>query len=943
MPTLISGRFLIPLAAMTTSLHAQTWQVVATPGPLDISTSRAIASDGSHLYVLGGVGGYGVHRTTDGSSWQTINAVKGTSAYDLSLVSMDFISVADGRIWVGNDPGSHTINYGYHPIHRLEPGETQWTPSAATGFPGTAMASAANGVAHDPVSGNYLAASILGGMYTSSDRVNWQRRTDGLGTGLVLGYSVFVKNGVAFLNQTNGNTHRSTDGGVTWTAATGMTSSSPFIDTGERIVVANAGTIFGTSNLGATWDNLGSLVINAPIDLTTDGSTLFATQGFNYLTSTPMMNYSSTGGVTWGGIPATGLPAGFIPVRIIPHGGHLYAFGIVGHNGPSGLYRVGISSLDLKPILGVASHPKAVVALEGRPVTLSVIAGGSGPLSYQWLRNGVAVDGQTSATLSFPSSLASQSGSYTVRVTDGNGATVTSNAAAVSIMPSGDGRYDPLMTRTGISSSTSHGRLHALPDGSVLGIQDGRHLFKIGPDGDNIAQRSLPTACNIQFIDSQNRLIVAADSGIAVAMRRVLLDSPGFPDDPAFPAALTPNSTVRGITEIPGTGYVVVGAFTSISGTAVGKVALVSYSGVVTPFLSTTPPSQITGVHYSPQDGGSIWIDGSFGYPVNFWPGTSSSSIIRLDVAGNVAAGWRDYPYSSSEYLSILAIQPDGKPLVKSGQRIIRLNTDGTRDMTFNSADAIFGTGNAAFNHVALQPDGKVIVAGNFVLFNSQSTPGRYCRLNEDGTLDATFYVGGGYSTSAPITGLAYDPRGYAYLTCATATTTATFQGVGSIGRGVVRVFATSQGGPASAYDAWAAALPEDKRAWNVDADGDGFSNVFDFLFGGSPTAPDALGPFIKPAENVRTTAQILATDAAADVAAGKTYQTVTFRIPKNLHGFTAVPQAAGNQLNFNDGSARIHQIGPAVDDGAYELRTYYITPAREDSNALFWRLRITG
>jgi hypothetical protein len=427
------------------------------------------------------------------------------------------------------------------------------------------------------------------------------------------------------------------------------------------------------------------------------------------------------------------------------------------------------------------------------------------------------------------------------------------------------------------------------------------------------------------------------------ATRRVLLDAPGFPDDPAFPAALTPNSTVRGITEIPGTGYVVVGAFTSISGTAVGKVALVSYSGVVTPFLSTTPPSQITGVHYSPQDGGSIWIDGSFGYPVNFWPGTSSSSIIRLDVAGNVAAGWRDYPYSSSEYLSILAIQPDGKPLVKSGQRIIRLNTDGTRDMTFNSGEAIFGTGNAAFNHVALQPDGKVIVAGNFVLFNSQSTPGRYCRLNGDGALDTTFYVGGGYSTSAPITGLAYDPRGYAYLTCATATTGATFQGVGSIGRGVVRVFATSQGGSASAYDAWAAALPEDKRAWNVDADGDGFANVFDFLFGGSPTAPDALGPFIKPAENIRTTAQILATDAAADVAAGKTYQTVTFRIPKNLHGFSAVPQAAGNQLNFNDGSARIHRVGPAVDDGAYELRTYYITPAREDINALFWRLQITG
>jgi hypothetical protein len=937
----IPKRLMPLLLAMSPGLAAQTWQEVTLPGPLEHSTSRAVASDGIHLYVLGGAGGYGVHRTSDGSSWQTLNSVKGTSAYDLSLTALDFISVADGRIWVGNDPGSLTLNYGYHPLHRLEPGETQWTPSADTGFPGSAMASAANGVAHDPASGNYFAASILGGVYTSTDRTNWQRRTDGLGTGLVYGYSVHVKNGVAFLNQTNGATHRSTDGGATWAAATGMTSTSEFIDTGSRLVVAGSGSIHGTSDLGLTWENLGSLTPNAPIDLTSDGTTIFATQGHNYITGSAMMNYSSTGGLTWGTLPATGFPPGFAPKRLIRHGAYLYALGAVS-SGPGQLYRAEIALLDLSPVLGVAVQPKPLVTLQGRAVNLRVVAGGKEPLTYQWRLGGTDINGETSATLSIPSALVSQSGSYSVRVTDAGGNSVTSNAAAVTIMPSGDGRYDPLMTRTGMSASNDHGKLHALPDGSVLGIQAGRHLFKIGPDGANIAQRSLPAGAggNIQFIDSQGRLVIASDSGGAVAMRRILLNQPGFPDDPGFPTNLTPDSTVRGITEIPGTGYIVAGAFTKIGTTNVDKVALVSYSGTASPFLTETPPGQLHDVHYTPADGGALWLSGTFAYPVNYWPGTLSSQVVKLDLTGNVASGFKDYPYSS-ESVFILAMQPDGKPILKSAQRIIRLNKDGTRDTGFNAANQTFAPSSAPFDHVALQPDGKLIVAGNFTSFGSNTGLARYCRLNADGTFDTTFYSATGYSSSVPITGLAHDRRGYAYMTAATAATGATFQGVAGIGRSVVRVFASSQTPSSGGYDDWAAALAPDKRPWHVDGDDDGFANVFDFLFGGSPTAADSLGPFIKPAEAILTAAQITAADPLVQLEAGKTYQTVTFRIPKTLHGFTAAPQAAGPQLDFTDGSAEIHRYGPAVDDGDYELRTYYLLPAKDDTPAMFWRLMI--
>ncbi|RYD35028.1 MAG: hypothetical protein EOP87_08090, partial [Verrucomicrobiaceae bacterium] len=480
--------FVLPLAvALTSGLAGQTWQEVGTPGALDYSTQRNINSDGTHLYVIGGSGSTGVHRTSDGSSWQTINAVKGTSSYDLSLASLDFISFADGRVWVGNDPGSLTINYGYPPIHRLEPGETAWTRSADSGFPGTAFASAANGVAHDPVSGNYLAASALGGIYTSTDRTNWQRRTDGLGTGMVFGKSVLVKDGVAFLNLTGGGTYRSTDGGVTWSGASGMTSTSEFIDTGSRVIAANAGSIFGTSDLGVTWDSLSGLVANAPIDIKSDGSTIFATQGL--VSGVARFYYSATGGVTWGNIPSTGLPSDFVPVRIIPHGGHLYAFGSVGHAGPSALHRVSISMLSLPPVFGIASHPKDVITLRGRDVTLRVISGGAEPLSYQWKLDGADLPGETGATLQLTNALTSQSGSYTVKVTDANAATATSTAAVVTISPDDPGRYDPTMVRGALHTGNDHGTLHAMADGSVIGVRN-NYAFRVGPEGDRTNVRA---------------------------------------------------------------------------------------------------------------------------------------------------------------------------------------------------------------------------------------------------------------------------------------------------------------------------------------------------------------------------------------------------------------------------------------------------------------------
>jgi len=92
-------------------------------------------------------------------------------------------------------------------------------------------------------------------------------------------------------------------------------------------------------------------------------------------------------------------------------------------------------------------------------------------------------------------------------------------------------------------------------------------------------------------------------------------------------------------------------------------------------------------------------------------------------------------------------LQPDGSIIVGGDfttlggtnvpDRLIRLNPDGTLDTAFNSK---LGTGfNGAVNTVALQPGGRLLVGGDFTTLNNLDVPDRLVRLNADGSKDSAF------------------------------------------------------------------------------------------------------------------------------------------------------------------------------------------------------------
>lgn len=95
------------------------------------------------------------------------------------------------------------------------------------------------------------------------------------------------------------------------------------------------------------------------------------------------------------------------------------------------------------------------------------------------------------------------------------------------------------------------------------------------------------------------------------------------------------------------------------------------------------------------------------------------------------------------------AIQPDGKVIIcgmfdmygaHSRPGIARINADGTIDTTFNPGTGI-GNDLSFVRDVAVQSDGKIIIAGNFNSYNDYPVP-QIARLNPDGSLDTTFNTG---------------------------------------------------------------------------------------------------------------------------------------------------------------------------------------------------------
>ncbi|MBV9927272.1 MAG: hypothetical protein JOZ96_19800 [Acidobacteria bacterium] len=186
---------------------------------------------------------------------------------------------------------------------------------------------------------------------------------------------------------------------------------------------------------------------------------------------------------------------------------------------------------------------------------------------------------------------------------------------------------------------------------------------------------------------------------------------------------------------------------TLTGGTATGGVdyRLPSPGGLDFAFNQTVSTSHYVRTTVEQPDG-KILVGGFFG---------SVNNVIRNAVARLNADGTLDNSFNAGTAavdVFTIALQPDGKILLgglvshNGGQRtgITRLNPDGSYDTTFTPGT---GTGGSAISAVALQPDGKILICGNFISYNGTGVFA-LARLNADGTLDTSFNANVGQSGS---------------------------------------------------------------------------------------------------------------------------------------------------------------------------------------------------
>jgi hypothetical protein len=82
---------------------------------------------------------------------------------------------------------------------------------------------------------------------------------------------------------------------------------------------------------------------------------------------------------------------------------------------------------------GITVQPSNQTTVEGSNIVLSVVAGGTGPFSYQWNFNGTNILGATNATLTLTNLHPNQSGNYAVTITTPYGSITSSNASVTVI------------------------------------------------------------------------------------------------------------------------------------------------------------------------------------------------------------------------------------------------------------------------------------------------------------------------------------------------------------------------------------------------------------------------------------------------------------------------------------------------------------------------------
>jgi uncharacterized delta-60 repeat protein len=291
-----------------------------------------------------------------------------------------------------------------------------------------------------------------------------------------------------------------------------------------------------------------------------------------------------------------------------------------------------------------------------------------------------------------------------------------------------------------------------------FGIENNNFVRSISLANDGSGDLYVGGSVGVVHFESVSLAKFATWSGLLRLKSDGTVDSTFIGESTGFRCSYSSLRSISPATDGSGDLYVG-GDFSSYKGTSInGLIRLNSDSTMDDSFnVGSGFDKQVNSISPATDGSGDIYVGGEF----TTYNGTSSNGLIRLnndgtvDTAFNIGSGFsgeNDYGYDGIE---IISPATDGSGDIYVGgwfsayngigsNKLIRLNSDGTSDATFNYEGSGF---DGAVKSISPATDGSgdLYVGGEFTTYNGTSSNG-LIRLNSDGTVDAAFNVGDGFS-----------------------------------------------------------------------------------------------------------------------------------------------------------------------------------------------------
>lgn len=388
---------------------------------------RKVTPGGTVSVLAGAVGSAG---TTDGNG----GAARFNSPHSLAVDS-------SGTVWVANTFG-HTIRRISSTGDVSTVGGFGGASGSADGAGSTARFNHPYGIAID-ASGNIYVAdtfnhTIRRSSTISAPAISTQPQNQNVAAGGLISFSVAASGSPTpsfqwqrqpagasdFTSLNNDSTYNGVNTSVL--VITGVTAGM----SGDKFRAVATNQVEPAATSGEA-----TLTVVTPPVFTSASSATFRAGRSNTFTvttnSTPAATFTAAGLPSWATLNAsTGVLTGTPPDT----SGSPFTITITANNGtgPSTAvtqaFTLTVEPSQVPP--SITTQPQAATANVGDNVTFTVAASGTAPLTYQWRKDGVALNGATSATLVIPNVQASSGGAYSVVVSNAFGA-ATSNLAAL--------------------------------------------------------------------------------------------------------------------------------------------------------------------------------------------------------------------------------------------------------------------------------------------------------------------------------------------------------------------------------------------------------------------------------------------------------------------------------------------------------------------------------